>query len=393
METTLIILLLLCSAVSVWAWRRAVSQSARLEVELHSLRERGRLASHEMEFQRKTLFDHMVEGVALLDAGRRVQLANEPFQHLFGFPSNHGGLPLLECARNLELADLIADVFTNKAARGREFKLDGDQERWVRINAAPILDQNKNVSVVVVVAHDLTELKRLGRNREEFVANVSHELRTPLSLIKGCAETLLDGAKDNPEATEKFLTSIDRNAERLHLLIEDLLTISELESGRVRLEIQPVSLMTVANRVCEDFQSRAESSGVRLSVIIPDILAMADQNRLQQVLGNLVDNAIKYGRKDGSVKLSARTDAQGWIEVCVADDGAGIPAEAQARVFERFYRVAKSRSREQGGTGLGLSIVKHIIQSHGGRVWVESAPGQGCRFFFTLPTASSFSAI
>jgi len=237
----------------------------------------------------------------------------------------------------------------------------------------------------VVVFHDLTRIKKLERNREEFVANVSHELRTPLSLIKGYTETLLDGAMDNPEVSQKFLQTIDRNAERLKLLIEDLLTISELEAGRLRLHLQPVALKPLIGKLCEDFKPRAASRDVKLVSEVPELTARADTDRVQQVLSNLVDNAIKYGRNQGTVTIRGRATDDGKVELCVADDGPGIPEDARERIFERFYRVDKARSREQGGTGLGLSIVKHIIQSHGGRVWVESEMGAGSRFHFSLP--------
>ncbi|HXS67598.1 MAG TPA: ATP-binding protein, partial [Candidatus Polarisedimenticolia bacterium] len=233
--------------------------------------------------------------------------------------------------------------------------------------------------------HDLTRLKQLERTREEFVANVSHELRTPLSLIKGYTETLLDGAKDNPEVETKFLQTIQRNSERLQFLIEDLLTISELESGRLKMNLQSVRLRSLVDRVLEDFKTQAESRHVELKNEMPDLTARADSDRLQQVLGNLIGNAIKYGRSDGHVGVSGRLANANLVELCVHDDGPGIPPESIERVFERFYRVDKARSREQGGTGLGLSIVKHIVQSHGGKVWVKSEPGKGAAFYFTLP--------
>jgi two-component system phosphate regulon sensor histidine kinase PhoR len=198
---------------------------------------------------------------------------------------------------------------------------------------------------------------------------------------------LLDGAKDDPEVSLKFLRTIDRNAERLKLLIEDLLVISELESGRIRLQLEPVALLPLVAKLCEDFKPRSGARGVTLVSEVPDLRVNADPNRVQQVLSNLVDNAIKYGRADGRVTIQARAAADGKIELCVADDGPGIPAEARDRVFERFYRVDKARSREQGGTGLGLSIVKHIVQNHGGKVWVESEMGKGSRFYFSLPSA------
>ena len=236
--------------------------------------------------------------------------------------------------------------------------------------------------------HELTRIKQLERSRQEFVANVSHELRTPLSLIKGYVETLLDGAKDNPEVAAKFLQTVTRNAERLRLLIDDLLTISELESGHLKLNLQTVSLRSLSEKVVTDLGNRAAARRVTLCDTIPDVAVQADPDRLEQVLSNLVDNAIKYGRVEGTVTLTARPASDNAIEVAVQDDGPGIPPEALGRVFERFYRVDKGRSREQGGTGLGLSIVKHLVQNQGGKTWVTSEPGRGATFYFTLPRAN-----
>ena len=257
--------------------------------------------------------------------------------------------------------------------------------RWLRVNAAVISNSAGAREGTILVFHDLTRLKQLERTREDFVANVSHELRTPLSLIKGYVETLLDGARDNPEVAERFLKIIERNAERLDLLIQDLLTISALESGRMELNLQPVALRALAEKVFADLQAKAKNKDVSLINDLPELTANADVNRLEQVLANLVDNAIKYGRAQGSVKVSGQKVADGKVEIFVQDDGPGIPPESLDRVFERFYRVDKARSRDQGGTGLGLSIVKHIVHSHGGEVWAKSEPGKGATFFFTLP--------
>jgi two-component system phosphate regulon sensor histidine kinase PhoR len=207
-------------------------------------------------------------------------------------------------------------------------------------------------------------------------------------LIKGYVETLLDGARDNPEVAVKFLQTIDRNAERLKLLIEDLLTISELESGRVTLNLQAVELVPLVEKVFADLKTRANARNVALLNQIPNVIVRADPDRLEQVLDNLVDNAIKYGRAGGVVTARGRVLEDGHLEVIVQDDGLGIPDEALERVFERFYRVDKARSREQGGTGLGLSIVKHIVQTHGGKVCAKSEPGRGTTFYFTMPLNS-----
>jgi two-component system phosphate regulon sensor histidine kinase PhoR len=358
-------------------------QDARNKVE--DLQERFEGQALQFKSQQETLFNSMIEGLLLLDDNERIQLANRAFIQLFGISNDVRGKTVLEVLRQHELAELVGKVSAQKQVLGYELKLGGLSERWLQINAACIFDADGRKQGTIVVFHDLTRLKQLERTREEFVANVSHELRTPLSLIKGYVETLLDGAKDNPEVETKFLQTIQRNSERLQFLIEDLLTISELESGRLKMNLQSIRLRSLVDRVLEDFKTQAESRGVVLRNDVPDLTARADSDRLQQVLGNLVGNAIKYGRSEGHVGVTGRLSDGMLIELCVRDDGPGIPPESLERVFERFYRVDKARSREQGGTGLGLSIVKHIVQSHGGKVWARSELGKGAAFYFTLP--------
>ena len=362
-------------------WR--VEQDAREHVK--ELEERFEGQALQVQTQQEALFNSMIEGLLLLDETGRIQLANRAFNQLFGITTDVRGKTMLEVLRQHELPGIIAKVAAQKQLLGYELKLAGLSERWLQINAAAVFDAEEKQHGTIVVFHDLTRLKQLERTREEFVANVSHELRTPLSLIKGYVETLLDGAKDNPEVETKFLQTIQRNSERLQFLIEDLLTISELESGRIKMNLQSVRLHPLVDRVLEDFKTQAESRRVVLSNEVPELTARVDSDRLQQVLGNLIGNAIKYGRSDGHVDVTGRLANGNVIELCVQDDGPGIPAESLERVFERFYRVDKARSREQGGTGLGLSIVKHIVQSHGGKVWAKSEPGKGAAFYFTLP--------
>jgi two-component system phosphate regulon sensor histidine kinase PhoR len=215
---------------------------------------------------------------------------------------------------------------------------------------------------------------------------VSHELRTPLSVIKSAAETLMDGGKNDPAALTRFLEIIEKHANRLTLLIDDLLLLSTLDSGRMQLNLQPISLRIAAQEALEDFGQRAAARGVTIeNKVPPALIVRADVDRLRQILSNLIDNAVKYGRPQGRVTIGGKVLADGRIELGVSDDGPGIPAEAKARIFERFYRADKARSREQGGTGLGLAIVKHVVQAHGGEARVESEPGAGAEFFVTLP--------
>src|ERR1051325_7436383 len=374
-------------ALHFW-WRSKVRRElGTWRAEIASLRSREQTAAAEARARQDTLFDSMPQGVLVLDESDRVQFANRAFSQLLHASRDLRGKTLLEALRRHEVAELVGRAASEGRVLGHEMRLSGGEERWLQVNAAAITGQDNQRRGTILVFHDLTRLKRLERTREEFVANVSHELRTPLSLIKGYAETLLDGAKDNPEVATKFLETIDRNARRLDLLIQDLLTISALESGRVTLNFQPVALHNLTEEILADFKSRAEARKVQLVNDMPDLTARADADRLEQVIGNLLDNAVKYGRESGTVTVGGRAGDDGRVEVFVQDDGPGIPAEALERVFERFYRVDKARSREQGGTGLGLAIVKHIVQSHGGRVWATSEPGQGAAFSFTLPSS------
>jgi len=238
----------------------------------------------------------------------------------------------------------------------------------------------------ILVFHDVTRIKQLERTRQEFVANVSHELRTPLSLIKGFVETLLEGAANDPASRIRFLQTIEKQTDRLTYLIEDLLTVSRLESGQIILNFQNVELRAEVQRVIDDLRTRVQGKTVTIDNEVPARLtARVDAERLQQVLFNLVENAMKYGRPSGHVVVGGRALSVKKAELFVRDDGPGIPPESRERVFERFYRVDRARSRDTGGTGLGLAIVKHIVQAHGGEVWLQSELDVGTTFFLTLP--------
>jgi two-component system phosphate regulon sensor histidine kinase PhoR len=389
------LVLILCvlsvgTVVCLHIWWRGTF--ARLEddsrKEIEKLRQAQQQATTQIQTQQEAVLNSMTEGLLLLDDSGRIQLANRAFADLFGVSQNLKSRTILEALRIHELAELVDFLGTEKRVVGYELKVTRPEERWLQVNGAAIMNGDGQRHGAILVFHDHTRLKKLERTRQEFVANVSHELRTPLSLIKGYVETLLDGARNNPEVAVRFLQTIERNAERLNLLIEDLLVISELESGRVQLNLQTVALQPAVDKVIEDYKARAGQKDIQLINEAPALSVNADPNRLGQVLGNLVDNAIKYGRNEGVVRVGAQTMPPGFIEVFVRDDGPGIPADALERVFERFFRVDKARSREQGGTGLGLSIVKHLVQTQGGRVWAKSELGHGAAFFFTLPEAT-----
>lgn len=384
---SIIVCLAALIGLHVWWWLRLRRERNTWYAERQQLESHNQAALVEARARQDALLDSMIEGVLVLDEAGRVQFANRAFAEIFGTTGVLRGKTLLEAVRLNEVTEIVTQVNQTGRVADHELRLPGPCERWLQINAASLTNVERRRLGVIVVFHDLTRLKQLERTREEFVANVSHELRTPLSLIKGYTETLLDGAKDNPEVLGKFLQTIDRNARRLDLLIQDLLIISSLESGRVSLSCGVVNLKTLTGRVLGDMQAQANSRHVRLLNQMPELWADADEARLEQVFGNLLENAVKYGREHGQVTIGGRRTADDRIELFVQDDGPGIPAESLERVFERFYRVDKARSREQGGTGLGLAIVKHIVQAHGGRVWAESVPGHGAKFFFTLRVA------
>ena len=371
-------------ALHLW-WRTKLGREREAWRAKDSERENsGRSIVGEAVARQDALFDSMIEGVLVLDETGRVQFANQGFAEMFSTVGMLRGKILLEAVRSHEIAAIVERAGREQRVEDQEIQMPGDKERWFKINAASVISSDQRRLGTILVVHDITQIKQLERTRQEFVANVSHELRTPLSHIKGYTETLLGGAKDDPEVATRFLQTIERNVERLKLLIEDLLTISEIESGRVMLNLQPVPVRASVEKVFDDFRTRAAARAVTLVDESEGLTARADQRRLEQVLTNLVDNAVKYGGNDSRVVVGARL-SDGMVEMFVQDNGPGLPTESLERVFERFYRVDKARSRDQGGTGLGLSIVKHIVQSHGGRVWVESEPGKGAKFCFTLP--------
>ncbi|HEX8960089.1 MAG TPA: ATP-binding protein [Geobacteraceae bacterium] len=365
-----------------------VGELARVMNEM-AVRIEGQLASISAEKNRlDTILRGMGEGVMVTDAGGVVTLVNPAFRAQFAIRDEVEGRPLIDITRHPALHAAFRLVMETRNERLEEITLSAEQEKTLLTHWVPLLERDE-VQGVVAVFHDITDLKRLERVRKDFVANVSHELRTPVAVIKGYAETLLaDRGETDPQQVARFIEVIHRHAERLTDLIADLLTLSQLESGVTALELAPISIEGTVRHVAGLLEQKARDKGITIAFRGIDSVpqALADRRRLEQVLVNLLDNAIKYTPEKGSVTIAAQ-DAGEMLRIAVTDSGIGIPPNDLPRLFERFYRVDAARSRDQGGTGLGLSIVKHLVQLHGGTVSVESAPGKGSTFSFTIRKA------
>ena len=408
------IALLIAASASVWTSRRLeriVDVAVRIErgdlrarVEDKPLDEIGRVAAaidktagqversfaavRSSQRQLETLLNSMQDAVIAVSSDGLVQWANQPMDRLV---PQHTRLnaPVVETVRDPDFLAAVKAATTTKQVKttratsivpGRAFD----------VTAAPLPDGG-----AVAVLRDLTETERVEKTRRDFIANVSHELRTPLTSIQGYSETLLDLSSDNSSHNREFLEIIRKNAARMSRLTEDLLTLARVESGETRFDTEPVPPIELLHDAEESFREIARSQEVELKIVdtsgrngsvdsLPPV--RADREAIHQVFSNLIDNAMKYGRSGGRIVLGARPARRG-IEFYVQDYGAGIASEHLPRLFERFYRIDKARSRESGGTGLGLAIAKHIMLAHGGSIRAESELNHGSTFLFTLPTA------
>jgi len=410
----LLVALLIAFGVSVWTSRRLdriVDVAARIErgdlrarVDARPMDEIGRVAAaidktadqiersfaavRSSQRQLETLLNSMQDAVIAVSSDGLVRWANQPLDRLV---PQHARLnaPVVETIRDPDfLATVQAATATKEVKTSRATSIVPG--RAFDVTAAPLPDGG-----IVAVLRDLTETERVEKTRRDFIANVSHELRTPLTSIQGYTETLLDSIVEQQGSTREFLEIIRKNAARMSRLTEDLLTLARVESGETRFETEPVPPVELLSDAEESFREIARTQGVELHVedgngasgsveSLP--LVLADREAIHQVFSNLIDNAMKYGRSGARIELGARS-AQRGIEFYVRDFGAGISSEHLPRLFERFYRVDKARSRESGGTGLGLAIAKHIMRAHGGSIRAESELNHGSTFLFTLPTA------
>jgi two-component system phosphate regulon sensor histidine kinase PhoR len=336
----------------------------------------------------EAILSSMFEGIMLTNERGEILLLNPSIRKLFFIESSPEGRKPLEVIRNNAIQEIVDRVLhENREVITQEVSISMPEQKTIMINGVPIIKDNV-IEGAVFVFHDITELKRLEEIRKDFVANVSHELRTPISSIKGYAETLLDGKVDNENTVKEFLSIIYQDSNRLANLIDDLLDLSKIESGKMKLEFEPLEILPIINRCVNVLGKSAKDKSLSVKLDIPANLlkVLGDHKRLSQVFLNLLDNAIKYTPEGGSITVSAASK-ENIVQVDISDTGIGIAEKDLPRIFERFYRVDKARSRELGGTGLGLSIVKHIIQAHNGQVWVQSTLGQGSTFSFTIPIA------
>ena len=337
----------------------------------------------------EAMVSSMAEGAVAVDASLHVRLINPAAQQLFRVPAlAQSAPPLLEVIRHAELHQLLERVIVTGRADTRELTLFSPEERVVRAQAVSYEDGPGRRGALVVFS-DLTEIRKLERLRRDFVANVSHELRTPVTAIQAALETLQAGAAQEAQARDTFLDKIAAQANRLARLIDDLMSLSQIESGGLRFRFDAIALEPLWREVIGALQPQADRRRVTIRLLWPPDFptVRGDRERLHQVAQNLLDNAIKFNREGGEVTISAVADARS-VTLAVSDTGIGIPQDDLSRIFERFYRVEKGRARTTGGTGLGLAIVKHLVEAHAGTIRAESHPGRGSTFHITLPRSA-----
>ena len=351
--------------------------ATRLDRAMRTLREERNLSA--------AILGSMVEGVAVVNSSERLLFANEGFAGILELDSPpQPGRSLLEVVRQTELIEAVRDVLKGAPRVEAEIVTGTLRQRFFAATVASVKATENSGAVVVL--HDITDLRKLERVRRDFVANVSHEFKTPLTAIQGFAETLLAGAMDDPQHRVRFLQIILEHSRRLARLTDDLLELSKMDADRLALEVDRLSASQLVQSCVETTQRVANEKHLRFSINLPQCLpdVAADRRRIAEVLQNLLDNAIQYTPSGGEIVVSASAGGQ-EVTFTVSDTGIGIPQVDQPRIFERFYRVDVARSREVGGTGLGLSIAKHLVEAHGGRIWVESEVGRGSQFHFTVP--------
>jgi two-component system phosphate regulon sensor histidine kinase PhoR len=344
--------------------------------------------------QLRVVLGAMAEAVIAVDSRRRLLLSNASADAMFGLDASSVGRLVPELIRSPQVQGAVEetlrlshpDAFQGEVSLPFRDPAMRGLPRTLSVRGTPL--QGSPAAGAVLVFHDVTDLRRLERMRQDFVANASHELKTPLASIKAYAETLIDWALHDDAVNRRYLERIDEQADRLNQLILDMLSLARLDSGQEFYEHRPIRLVPVLGNCLEGHRGRADAKSLSLSFdprgVDADALVVADEEAIRQIFDNLLDNAIKYTPESGSVRMTC-SQGEGTVVVEVADTGIGIPRDEQPRIFERFYRVDKARSRELGGTGLGLAIVKHLVSSIRGQVGVVSRPGSGSRFTVMIP--------
>ena len=364
-----------------------------LEGKLNELNRKLKSAFERLEEERarlETTFSGMVEGVLLTDRDGGILHLNPTFREMFGLEGKVEGRSALEVLASVASDDALREVVRTGKVVEREIAFEKPKRRVFQVHFSPMVRDGK-ISGAVSVFHDLTTIRRLEEVRRDFVANLSHELKTPLTAIRGYSETLLEGIDALSPEARKHVEIIFRHSAELSHLTENLLNLSRIESGKEEMGLEKIELKAFVDQIFERFQSQAKVKEIELINEVGTEPLQADPHKLNQILSNLVDNAVKYTPENGEIWVRCHLDSRGGFQtrpyICleVEDTGPGIPASDRERIFERFYRVDKARSRDTGGAGLGLAIVKHLVELHGGRVQVESRPGGGSRFQVSLP--------
>jgi two-component system phosphate regulon sensor histidine kinase PhoR len=371
-------------------WRRRPGQDIAdaLDGMAESVAARIAQANSEKE-QLQAVLAGMVEGVLVVNAAGRIVLANPRLRQMFAAWGEVTGRTPLEVIRHAGVDDALRSAGASQELVSVEIQVGGSEERTILVNAVAFPTTGPRLGTVAVF-HDVSDLRRLESMRRDFVANVSHELKTPLTAVRGFAETLLSGGVPQADVGN-YLGVILRHAERLGNLIDDLLELSRIESRKVPLQHTAVDVGRVAAGVMAGMEPQLRSKSLTVKLVDDEAgEALADRRAVEQVLTNLLDNAAKYTNAGGQIEVRVCTERE-HVRVDVQDDGIGIPEEDLPRIFERFYRVEKARSRDLGGTGLGLAIVKHLVQAMDGELFVSSEPGRGSTFSFTIPAAREIS--
>lgn len=347
----------------------------------------------ENEGRLKSVLENLMSGVLMIDRDERIALLNRSAEEILGFTSEELlGRRYNEAKQQFEFTQLIEECIHSKEAIRDEMIFYFPEERILEVNLNPMFQSQEEWAGILIVLHDITAVRRLERMRSEFVANVSHELKTPIAAVKGFAETLLAGALNDKETARSFLQIIFDESERLNRLIGDILALSKIESKRIPLNFSPVHVKSFMENTVNVMRAEAMKKNIDLELQAEDDLYMeADEDRLRQIMINLLSNGISYTPEGGRVKVriipveGEEGQDPEQIRFIISDTGIGIPKKDLPRIFERFYRVDKARSRSSGGTGLGLSIVKHLVDLHKGHITVESQSGEGTTFILDLP--------